>query len=363
MTEKTDDKTAVAASSTTEASASHHFLEMRQAKRYLLRYMLAAILITLLLGLGLAYLFFDRYQQQAATTLTQLTERVAVTESKQQQQQNRLIQTQQENKDSVVTQLQPLMDAQTALRDQVAEMAANQSMSQRTVRRVWVLAEVKYLLQVMHQRIALAKDVDGALSVLALADIKLKQLADPRLQPLRALVAKERLLLAAVTQPDIEGASAVLNGLLEQVPQLSVRLAPEVTASSQPVEEMPAETSDWTELAGSTAASVWQAIRSLVVIRHRQQGDVAILMPKERYFMTQNLRLTLNQAHLALLAGHQQTYQQRLATAIHWLQTYFEGHERDVVIAALQQLQEQVIEIDIPDVTASLVWLQAQGDQ
>jgi len=94
------------------------------------------------------------------------------------------------------------------------------------------------------------------------------------------------------------------------------------------------------------------------VIRHDQTGEAAVLAPEQRYFLYQNLRLQLESARLALLNADNNSFQHSLKTAITWLDQYFTGEERDAMLASLNSLAEQKIDVSIPDISGSLNWLE-----
>jgi uroporphyrin-3 C-methyltransferase len=50
-------------------------------------------------------------------------------------------------------------------------------------------------------------------------------------------------------------------------------------------------------------------------------------------------------------------FKQSLHTAITWLEQYFVGDERDAMLANLKALQQTEINIAVPDISGSLVWL------
>ena len=49
------------------------------------------------------------------------------------------------------------------------------------------------------------------------------------------------------------------------------------------------------------ARSLWQELKSLLVISRTDKNNAALLAPQERYFLYQNLRLQLEAARLAAI--------------------------------------------------------------
>ncbi len=253
-----------------------------------------------------------------------------------------------------------LNEADLALTKKIAEVAAMQQLTNEDVKRKWVLAEIKFLLQMANQRILLAGDVENARKALVLADQQLKALADPRLYQLRTLLADQQLALASVAKVDIEGLAAQLQSAIDSVNAIKVLTGPEVTVGQTTATDTANEVAENWQAAASNA---WQQVRSLVVIRHQQDGSSAVIVPEQRYFLYQNLQLKLATARLALLSQNETVFYDSLASAQQWLQQYFIGEERDALLQIVTGMQAETISVELPDISASLVWLQQQGEQ
>lgn len=223
----------------------------------------------------------------------------------------------------------------------------------------WAHAELSYLVKLANHRAALVQDASGAKTALTLADDRARALGEPGLFPLRSLLADEIQSLAAVAEVDIVGLSAKLQSAIKRVDNLQILIAPEVAESAPEASATDAapEEGKWEKAAGEA----WQALRSLVVIRHQTEGEKAVLAPEQRYFLYQNLRLKLDSAKLALLRGEQAIYTDSLQSANQWTQDYFAGAERDAMVQALTDLQAQKIAVALPDISGSLQWLNQRG--
>lgn len=257
-------------------------------------------------------------------------------------------------------QLEALSIIDIELAEKVRELAAMQELTGEDVKNIWALSQVEFFLQAANQRALLAGDVENARTALILADQQLRELADPRLYTLRALIADEQLALASVAKVDVEGMAARLQSALDQVDSLHILMGPELTS-----EQVISSDSDLSLPENWQAAltEAWQEVRSLVVIRHQQDGAAAVLVPEQRYFLYQNLHLKLESARLALLSGREAAFHASLASAQQWLQQYFVGDERDALLEIVESLQGEQILVVIPDISASLIWLQQKGEQ
>lgn len=253
-------------------------------------------------------------------------------------------------------QLGRLDSDQKQLAEKLQQLTDKQQLSNAELQKRWALQEVKYLLNVANQRAVLAHDVVGAIQALIMADKQLETLSDYRLHPLRAEIAEELMSLQSLTTLDIPGMAIQLQTLAAHVDKLRVKKGPEVDFSESPdtTDIANTETPAWKQ----AISDIWQQLRSLVVIRHEQSGEAAVLAPEQRYFLYQNLRLQLESARLALLNADNNSFQHSLKTATTWLDKYFTGEERDAMLASLNSLAEQKIDVSIPDISGSLNWLE-----
>lgn len=332
------------ASSEETQSASTHRCRGRKA-----RCLLVAILLILALSLAGAalWLFWQQSQQIAAQeeTLHRLQQTAVVTSQLRNDQQS-----QQQALDA-------LQDSLEQTRDELAEIAARDAIDDKALRMRWTLAEIEHLLDLANQRALLARDTKGARQALQLADEQIRELGDYRLQPLREQIADEMLALDSVAKLDTGGMAADLRSALKSVNQLRVVKGPRQQAENATTD---AGSSDLGSVAGwqNAAGNIWEQIRSLVVIRHQEDASAAVLVPEQRYFLYQNLRLQLETARYALLSGNNALFSDSIAMAVDWLNTYFVGDKRDAMLALLDDLDDEDVDVSIPDISGSLRWIQ-----
>lgn len=249
-------------------------------------------------------------------------------------------------------QLSTFKQTQLEQGDALTKLQNQSPLSSDEIELEWALAEIKYLLNLANQRALLASDVSGAQLALSLADQQIRELGDYRMQPLRELIAEEELALKAAGNTDVAGIAADMLGLIKAIDNLRVVSGPKQPFNDQP-EADGIEQSAWRE----TVSEIWTQLRSLVVIRQQQDAPAAVLMPEQRYFLYQNLRLQLETARFAALSGNQKMFEQSLQSAISWLEQYFVGDHRDAMLESLQNMQSQAISIETPDISGSLRWL------
>jgi uroporphyrin-3 C-methyltransferase len=302
-----------------------------------------AIFILLCLHGGLYWLW---YQQQSVNS--QLAEDIASSTPKPVDttkfEQSLAIQGQQ-----LQDQLAGVKSEQTALQDAIEVMKSSQQLSKGDVEYHWAIAEVTYLLNVANQQLLLASNVQGAKEALSFAGSRVESLNDYRLHPLKALITDELLALSAVNKVDVDGLSLQLESALKGINQLQVVMAEPLIDE----DDSPLAGESWQ----GALDQAWQEVKSLVVIRHQQDGAAAVLVPEQRYFLYQNLQLKLESAQLALLNGNSLVYEQNLASAQQWLEQYFTGNNRDAMLELLATLKSQNVETTLPDISGSLTWL------
>jgi len=89
--------------------------------------------------------------------------------------------------------------------------------------------------------------------------------------------------------------------------------------------------------------------------------DALLLAPEQRYFVRENLRLTLLSARLALLARAEPVFHSDIERAIGWLNAYYDRQNRGVAnaLATLRQLQSTRIAHELPSIGDTLAAVRA----
>ncbi len=216
-----------------------------------------------------------------------------------------------------------------------------------------LLADVEQTLLVASQQLQLAGNVKSALIALQAADARLARLDRPQLAGLRKVIARdiERLKLAPYV--DVIGISARidnLTGLVDSLPLAMEVRAPDPAAAAKKSAEPPP--GPWARF----AREVWSDMRELVRIEKMDRPDVPLLTPGQTYFLRENLKLRLLGARLALLAHDEKSFKSDLKAAREWFTRYYDTRDKAVVnaIAAVRQLQDSQVSIEVPDVASSL---------
>jgi len=296
------------------------------------------LVIMLALAAGIFYLWKEQQDHfsQSRTAFSQLRSNFDELNQQQQQQQQQLVE-----------QLNTLNEQQSNLKDAFNSLLKTSS----HLRNDWLLTEAEYLIKLANHRLLLERDINTAIVALQAADQRLHEVADPGLLKMRKRIADDINALRAVPQADVSGMSFEISALSNDINQLPLATPDPESMAKRASEQHKTQVDNWRDL----PAAVWQDLKSLVVIRHHDQPLQPLLSPEQRFFLTQNLQLKLEEARLALLKGQSKLFKERLQQTIEWINTYFDIND-DLTKHVLNQLQElsgKNIHPELPDISTT----------
>lgn len=216
----------------------------------------------------------------------------------------------------------------------------------------WRLTEIRHLLTAASHRLTLERDVDTALAALQLAAARLEEILDPGLAGVRGQLAADLARLQEAAQgPSLAGLARSLSDLAQEAEALPLKPVRPAVAPPGPAEAEGPETASWWRRA---LRALLQELKSLVVIS--RSGASVALLPKEAYFLRQNLRLQLEAARLALLLKDSQQFQASLRVCQDWLRERFDLGDPDAraALAMLEAAAATDLERAVPSVSRSL---------
>ena len=268
----------------------------------------------------------------------------------------------------LLAQAKALNDLSAQLQEQVAHNTDRLGKLPGAERQDWLLAEAEYLLRMANQRLQLERDWDGALSMLQAADNVLTETRNPRLNPVRATLAKEMLALRTAPAIDLTGAVLRVQALQEQITQLPwvpdrlIIDEPATASTETPETETPEADQRWYWKLWSSVSS---SLQGMIRIRERSAPIAAPLTPDQQYYLQQNMHLMLEQAQVALLRQQADLYQHSLKRVAGWLQDYLiiDDERTRAAQSALQELQQWNVAPALPDISQSLQQLQTLVEQ
>lgn len=209
-------------------------------------------------------------------------------------------------------------------------------------RSAWLLAEAEYFLRIANAQLNLAGNVEVSLRALALADEKLRDLADPGLTRVRSLLSDEQTALRAVPQPDAEGIVLSLGSLARSLDTLPLdREAPGrfgSNAGSARIDE-------------SGLQRAWRVITeaffSIISVKRDDNTVTPLMSAAEESMLIRSLDIELQIGRLALIRNEKELYHRSLQAVTERLELYFDADSAEV-IAAMTTV-EKAATVDLPD--------------
>ncbi len=227
-------------------------------------------------------------------------------------------------------------------------------------RRGWMLAETAYYLRIANSQASLVGNTDVALKALQLADEKLRDLGDPALGPVRAVLSDEMTLLRGMPNPDIEGIVLTLQSLDGMLSTLPLKdSAPDRFGKDT-------GTSD-DEDSGLDRAwrMIRQAFSSIVSVKPSEEAVTPLMSAEENALLVQGLSLELKMAQLALLRNETGAFRHSLSSVRSGLVRYFNSSAPSVsaALGTIDELMSAELVRDVPDISGSLTLLRQLGGE
>ena len=243
-----------------------------------------------------------------------------------------------------------------SLPDRVARLEATvekvPGISQKA-RNAWLRSEAEYFLRVANAQLSLAGNVDVSLRALELADVQLRELADPALTPVREAISNERTALRAVPRPDAEGIVLALGSIARSLESLPfAQTAPgSFHAEAQAIENESGWQRAWRVIV--------DAVMSIISVKRDDQNIVPLLTAAEEAMLIRSLDVDLQIARLAVIRSQGEVYRRAMDSVRDRLRMYFDVDSTDVaaVLVTLDELAPAELPEELPDISRSLTLL------
>lgn len=223
-------------------------------------------------------------------------------------------------------------------------------------RKDWRLAEAEHLLRLASLRLSALQDITSARALVEAADDILRDQDDPAAFAAREQLSRSLEALRTTPQPDRTGLFLQLGALREQAAQLNP-LAPAFEDKGGVLRNMAAEGDG-----GSWWAEWLEKLSHYFRIQFDADQNIKPLLAGQGLSQVRlALSLALEQAQWAALHGQTQVYRQSLKQAREVLDSQFnaENPESRALLARIDELATQPVEVKTPDLGASLEALQA----
>ncbi len=220
-------------------------------------------------------------------------------------------------------------------------------------RSAWLLAEAEYFLRIANAQLNLAGNVEVSLRALALADEKLRDLADPGLTRVRSLLSDEQTALRAVPRPDAEGIVLALGSLARTLDTLPLdRNAPGRFGSTGSVG------SDETGLQRAWRV-VTEAFFSIISVKRDDNTITPLMSAAEESMLIRSLDIELQISRLALIRNEKELFHRSLQAVTQRLEHYFDTESAEVIAALATVENAAAVELpdELPNISGSLALL------
>ena len=221
----------------------------------------------------------------------------------------------------------------------------------------FVVDEVSQLLKLANNTVLFTGNVGSASNALKLADLQLKELADPRYSVVRKKINEEIAALDGVEQVDIESVSVQLKSLSDRIPSLKLENDTPTVGDA----DIALEVDEQAVGLKATAKKMLNDLIELVQIQKIDKAPKPLLAPEQRYFLDQNIQLKLAKAELSLVQNRALMYGASLDEAAVILNDYFDTNNVAVRDAQSKLLELKKIKLgqDLPNITGSYTLLQS----
>jgi len=245
----------------------------------------------------------------------------------------------------------------------VNQLKQTENISQQAIeivnrsQRDWALAEIDYLLRIAHQRIAVARDIKGAIAALKGADSRIEQLGDLNLFNIRKQLAIDIASLSAIHRADVNGISLALDQVIAYLPELPFKSAKEeikIQFSEDVAVEQP-KSNDKTFV-----DSVIDTVKQIGDIKVHQRGIQAASSAEQQNSIEQLLRTYILGARLAALRFDQVQFLHEIKQASEIIRLHYDESDNRIQDLRKMLLDYSALQLspNLPELTKAWTLLQ-----
>lgn len=258
--------------------------------------------------------------------------------------------------EKTISSLKNTINQLTTDQELLAEKLSSLNQQQPLNNEDWALAEAEYLLVIATHHLVLDRDIKTALAAMEAAYQRLIDLGNPDLDPLREQLEKDINKLRDINITDISGLANYLADLTERSDTLPL-MKTVISQQAQPLSDRKTGNTGWKNFPDL----IWKELKKLVVIKRNDSQSQPLLLPQEKYFLYQNLRLELENARLAVLLTDKNNFQTSIIMLTDWLNKYFDTSDAEVsgILETLEKMQTVDLGPELPDISSSLESLRA----
>ena len=228
-----------------------------------------------------------------------------------------------------------------------------------------LIIDLAAMLQAAQIQARLTGDPAPLQETLHLVRQRIHQAANPRLAAAARAARQDLQRVQSADAPDIGSLLAQLDALWEQVDTLPAANDAAPMPAPAPAAQQAAEQAVQSALEPPAPwwQRAWHQLRAsagqLVRVSRMQRPDASMMSPDQVFFVRQHVKMRLQGARLALLAGRRDAAQADLQRAAHMLDTLFAAQApatRDM-LARLERMRQSLQSAPLPDARATLAAL------
>ncbi len=228
-----------------------------------------------------------------------------------------------------------------------------------------LIIDLAAMLQAAQIQARLTGDPAPLQETLHLVRQRIHQAANPRLAAAARAARQDLQRVQSADAPDIGSLLAQLDALWEQVDTLPAANDAAPMPAPEPAAQQAAEQAVHSSLEPPAPwwQRAWHQLRAsagqLVRVSRMQRPDASMMSPDQVFFVRQHVKMRLQGARLALLAGRRDAAQADLQRAAHMLDTLFAAQApaaRDM-LARLERMRQNLQSAPLPDARATLAAL------
>lgn len=234
-----------------------------------------------------------------------------------------------------------------------------------------LVVDIESGLRQAQQQAQLTGNLEPLVAALRSAQQRIERSAQPRLAPVQQSIERDLDRLGRASVTDTAGLLGRIDDLIRQVDDLPLlnavahASAMRRMAAAQGADDAPATPAStagmprWQAVLTSAWEVVRDEMRGLLRITRIDRPDAMLLAPEQAFFLRENLKLTLLNARLGVLARQLDSARSDLAAASTSLNRYFDPASRRTQAAAttLQQAQAHLKTAQLPGIDDSLAAL------
>ncbi len=255
------------------------------------------------------------------------------------------------NIDQQMVELSKKIEQQANLLERISESTQETFAHVNRSRLGWGVKEAEHVLRMANHRLHIERDIAGAITALNAASLRLHELNDPRLLPVRESISKQVGKLKNFPYPDWVGISLQLDNVLAGLRQKLIKdvkhqhneLQKDHTNTANDDEQ----NSGWTKL----MENIKNSIRNSVKITREEQKIKLFISQQEKQRAYEFLHMKLLGAKYAVTSRDDESYHRELEAAIAWLESTDSINNSSDLIDELRELTTINLEPKLPDIT------------